>query len=105
MAMGGSIMIKSALFERVGMYDPELFTGYAPEDQFLWHKLEVFTKVQSCDDPENNIFHLHHPFMGKTNPRLGEMNKLCQQFVTSGIETKRAIIDYKFNDQERIIWC
>ena len=105
MAMGGSIMIKSALFERVGMYDPELFTGYAPEDQFLWHKLEVFTKVQSCDDPENNIFHLHHPFMGKTNPRLGEMNKLCQQFVTSGIETKRAIIDYKFNDQERVIWC
>lgn len=98
MAMGGSIMIKSCLFERVGMYDPELFTGYAPEDQFLWHKLEVFTKVQSCDDPENNIFHLHHPFMGKTNPRLPEMNKLCQQFTASGIVTKRSIIDYKFHN-------
>ena len=102
MAMGGSIMVKSSLFERVGMYDPELFTGYAPEDQFFWNKLAVFTEVATCDDPVVNIFHLHHEFMGSTNPRLKEMNAISQQFAYASKTTKLQIINSKI--EQKILW-
>lgn len=92
-APGGSIMVESKLFERVGMYDPELFYGYAPEDQFMWQKLEQFTKVESCDQ---DIFHLNHPFMGCYNPKLREMNEISKAFTALPKEKKLEIINYKY---------
>ena len=103
-AMGGSLMVAHDLFCRVGMYDPELFTGYAPEDQFMWHKLSLFTTVHSCDNPVVDIFHLHHPFMGATNPRLKEMIKINERFISLSMQDKLEIINQKYLIQDKILW-
>jgi len=65
-APGGSLMLRKELFEAVGMYDPELFYGYAPEDRFMWNKVSCLTTIYSCDTVD--IFHMHHEFLGNSNP-------------------------------------
>jgi len=78
-APGGSIVIRNDVFENIGGYDPELFHGYAPEDAFIWMKLESYTNsIQSipnvignamnihkngaiyCDNPPIYLYHLNH---------------------------------------------
>ena len=94
-ASGGSIFLTRDLFFSVGGYDPELFTGYAPEDQFFWYKMSMFTEVASADNPVTEIFHLHHQFMGNTNPRLKEMIDINDEFCTLRYTDKAEIIQYK----------
>ena len=55
---GGSIIIEKELFETIGMYDPELFEEYAPEDSFIWEKIKSYDSIYHVDDIE--LYHLHH---------------------------------------------
>lgn len=59
-APGGSILVKNTIFFSVGGYDPELFYGWSPEDQFFWDKVEFLDVIGSCDTPQNEIYHMHH---------------------------------------------
>ncbi len=57
---GGSIVVRNDMFENVGGYDPELFYGYAPEDDLFWAKLEasssITNTIRSCFDGGNGVF-------------------------------------------------
>ncbi|MBD3261831.1 MAG: hypothetical protein GF334_09240 [Candidatus Altiarchaeales archaeon] len=83
---GGSILVKSTDFLKVGGYDPELFFGYSPEDSFFWSKLELVNKkingtMSGCfcgagtyaDDPPIEVYHLDHPLASGNNPHYGFM--------------------------------
>lgn len=60
-APGGSIMVRKKTFFNVGGYDDQLFTGNAVEDFYFWEKV-LFTegRFDSCNDPKNELYHLHH---------------------------------------------
>lgn len=94
-APGGSIFMSRELFFKMGGYDPELFTGYAPEDAFLWEKMSLFETVASANNPVIDIFHLHHEFMGGTNPFLKDMIATNKYFKELTREEKLEIIEYK----------
>lgn len=83
---GGSIVVRSDVFESVGGYDPELFYGYAPEDDFFWTKLEaiasVTNEIKSCfdggsgtfaDDPAIEVYHLSHVSVENQNKEYKDM--------------------------------
>lgn len=85
-APGGSICINSSLFQDVGGYDPEVFYGYNPEDEFLWLKMEAFQEelteknhvvhchFRGAEYMENvNLYHLYHPSSSSTQDRLQAM--------------------------------
>lgn len=70
-APGGSTIVPNELFRRVGGFDPELFTGYAPEDSYFWTKLESlfskFDQISNCHvgnahySQNTTVYHLKHP--------------------------------------------
>jgi hypothetical protein len=94
-APGGSIFLSRSLFMSIGGYDPELFTGYAPEDRMFWDKMSCLCEVGSCDNPVTDIFHLHHQFMGNTNPKLNEMITMTNHFESLSRQEKMKIVEYK----------
>ncbi len=57
-APGGSLLVSRYLFELVGGYDPEFFSGYSVEDQFFHDKISLFDTVSSLDN--ENLVHLNH---------------------------------------------
>jgi hypothetical protein len=59
-APGGSVCVARDLFFRIGGYDPYYFESYAPEDIFFWLKAEVFETFETCTEPRNEIYHMHH---------------------------------------------
>ena len=75
-AKGGSFILKSDLFTNVGGYDPQVFWGYAPEDQLFWLKVESITSVDYADTPRIPMLHLWHPNAATKNPLLAEMDML-----------------------------
>ena len=77
-APGGSILTERNLFFEVGGYDPELWLGYSPEDQFFWDKLSLKTVVYSCDNPDIEIFHMYHPPSYLINPELTRYQEILQ---------------------------
>ena len=48
--------LKKELFEEVGGFDPEIFWGYAAEDQFFWEKINTISEVSYADNPIINMF-------------------------------------------------
>jgi predicted glycosyltransferase involved in capsule biosynthesis len=92
-APGGSIFITRELFFFVGGYDPELFWGYSPEDKFFWTKVSICETITSCNNIE--IFHLHHEFLGRTNPSLRDMKRTMKEFLGLSKQDRFAIIEYK----------
>ena len=75
-AIGGSFILKSDLFVNVGGYDPQIFWGYAPEDQLFWLKVESLTSIKYADNPRMPLIHLWHPNAATKNPLLAEMDML-----------------------------
>jgi len=75
-AKGGSFILKSDLFTNVGGYDPQVFWGYAPEDQLFWLKVESIASVDYADSPRIPLIHLWHPNAATKNPLLAEMDML-----------------------------
>ena len=106
-APGGSTLIPHNLILDVGGYDDELFYGYAPEDAFLWVKLEcIFRRVDAInychmgsalyaeDVPQ---FHQDHPRMHNSNPFFEKMEKIMRIFYSLPYEEKLKIIEFKKN--------
>jgi hypothetical protein len=92
-APGGSIFINSELFFKVGGYDDNIFNGYSPEDDFFWKKIEIFKKINSCDDPINEVFHLFHNSLQYTKLEIHE--KIKNKFASSDLEKKLKYIELK----------
>jgi hypothetical protein len=92
---GGSIFIEKELFEEVGGFDPELFWGYAAEDQFFWEKVNNVSQVGFADSPLIDMFHMWHPPSYTTNPLLHSMEGDWIVFKDLNAEEKMEIIKLK----------
>ena len=78
---GGSIVVERDLYYQIGGFDPELFWGYAAEDQMFWNKAStVLGEVSYADNPPIDIFHMWHPPTSNTNPLVYEMENYMHQF-------------------------
>lgn len=78
---GGSILVERDFYYQIGGFDPELFWGYAAEDQIFWDKaLTVLGEVSYADSPLIDMFHMWHPPTSSTNPLLYEMENYMLQF-------------------------
>jgi len=78
---GGSLLISHDLFQKVGGFDPEFFTGYGPEDLFFWEKMKLFSDaIYFADEPKIELFHLHHEKQPETE-WFGVMMKIYNEFL------------------------
>lgn len=96
-APGGSITVSRDLFFKVGGYDPELFTGYSPEDKFFWEKVSLYVNIGMCDDPPVDVFHLNHKGMMCTNPQINDVINTMRAFES--INKDRMIHIVKLKEQ------
>ena len=92
---GGSVFIEHNLFYDVGGFDPELFWGYAAEDQFFWEKVKNVSEITYADNPVIDMFHLWHPPSFSTNPLLYDMENDWKHFNSLNKEQKLEIIKLK----------
>ena len=83
------------MFEEVGGFDPELFWGYAAEDQFFWEKVNNVSQVGFADNPLIDMFHMWHPPSYTTNPLLHSMERDWIVFKDLNAEEKMEIIKLK----------
>ena len=77
---GGSILVERELYYDIGGFDPELFWGYAAEDQMFWDKATTKEGVAYADNPRIDMFHMWHPPTSNTNPLIYEMESYMLQF-------------------------
>lgn len=94
-APGGSIFIEKNLFFDIGGYDPEFFRANAPEDSFFWEKVNAISKMEISDNPEIDIFHMHHAPTYYSNPFINEMKTIYECFKNSNEENKKEVIAEK----------
>lgn len=92
---GGSILIEKDLFYEVGGFDPELFWGYASEDQFFWEKVREIAPIEYADNPPIDMFHMCHPPSFSTNPLLYHMEEDWLSFKNMKKEERLNIIKLK----------
>ncbi len=93
---GGSILVEKDLFFDVGGFDPELFNGYAPEDQLFWEKaLFLLNKIDYADNPPIDMFHLWHPTLKDSNSNLDTMQEYVEIFKKMEHNDKLAFIKLK----------
>jgi hypothetical protein len=78
---GGSIVVEREMYYQIGGFDPELFWGYAAEDQMFWNKAAtILGEVSYADNPPIDIFHMWHPPTSNTNPLVHEMESYMHQY-------------------------
>lgn len=78
---GGSIFVERDLYYEVGGFDPQIFFGYAAEDQMFWDKIvTAIGEINYSDNPSIDIFHMWHPPTNMTNPLIYEMEDYMLQF-------------------------
>lgn len=94
-APGGSIYVEKDIFFEVGGYDPEFFTLYAPEDAFFWDKIEMLTKIDICDSPVIDLFHMSHE--SSYNANINYMIDTYNLFKSNDIRSKLELILEKKN--------
>lgn len=92
---GGSILIEKELFDEVGGFDPEIFWGYAAEDQFFWEKVLQVSEIGYADKPLIDMFHMWHPPSHASNPDLMKMESFWIAFKNMTKEDKLKIIELK----------
>lgn len=92
---GGSILVSRDLFDRVGGFDPELFWGYAAEDQMFWSKVETIKQIHYADNPTVNIFHMWHPPTDSTNPYTPVMDSYFLYYKNMSLSDKLRFLDSK----------
>jgi hypothetical protein len=105
-ATGGSVLMTGELFQRIGGFDPELIWGWGPEDVMLWTKAETLIGDKWSNDPyphkgnatyidEQTVWHLEHPRLWSSNPRLDHMTNLYETFVRLTREERINFIERK----------
>lgn len=60
-AAGGSILIKTEKFAKIGGFNDVLFVEYSLEDQHFFDKMQMCLDVGFCNNPAIELLHLHHP--------------------------------------------
>ncbi len=93
-APGGSIFIKANDFKNAGGYDAEFFHGYSPEDAFFWHKLELVTNIEGCNNPIIEAYHMMHPPKHASNRNAKELLSIYQKFLNMENNEKIRFINY-----------
>lgn len=105
-ATGGSLLVRSKLFENVGGYDELFFYDYAPEDQMLWTKLECLHglvdqntyphKGYATYANDVNLFHLDHGINHwNYSSNLQKMNSIYNDFCKLSYQEKLNYIQLK----------
>jgi glycosyltransferase involved in cell wall biosynthesis len=75
---GGSFYIDRNTYYAVGGHDPDIFSGYAPEDQCIVFKCTMSeNKIGFANDPPIELYHQYHKPTSKTN---SELEKMIQTF-------------------------
>jgi hypothetical protein len=92
---GGSIFVEKETFEQVGGFDPEIFWGYAAEDQMFWDKVSAITNIGYADNPSIEMYHMWHPPTEGTNPLLFYMENMMVQFRNMNMEEKINFLNMK----------
>ena len=78
---GGSVLVERELCIESGLFCPELFFGYAIEDQFMFDVvLTIYGEPTYADDPCLNIYHLYHTPSHSSNPLCLEMDGYYHKF-------------------------
>lgn len=78
---GGSILVEKDFYYQIGGFDPELFWGYAAEDQIFWDKAcTILGRVDYADNPPIDMFHMWHPPTSSSNPLIMFMENYMLQF-------------------------
>lgn len=73
---GGSILISRNTFFKIGGYDAELFQGWGYEDNFFWSKVDLVSKMETCNSPKIILFHLYHKKYWKKEINYSNNNSL-----------------------------
>lgn len=101
---GGSILTERAFYHEIGGFDPELFWGYAAEDQMFWDKaITLLGEVAYADNPPIDMFHMWHPPTHTTNPFLYEMESYMLQFRNMNKRDRMKLLEAKkemFKDEK-----
>lgn len=93
---GGSILITGEAFSRVGGFDPEIFWGYAVEDQMFWSKvLDEIGHIEYADNPHIDVFHMYHEPVWDSNPLEGAMREVWHYYQSLSLEDRLAFLKYK----------
>ena len=92
---GGSIFVEGDIFNEVGGFDPELFWGYAAEDQIFWDKVSTITNIGYSDNPCIDMFHMWHEPTHSTNPFLFVMENYMHEFRSMNNENKLKFLHLK----------
>lgn len=93
---GGSILVEKDTYKKVGGFDPELFWGYAAEDQMFWQKvLFLFGDIKYSDNPCIDMFHMWHEPTHNTNPLINVMNNSLLEFNTISADDKIKFLNAK----------
>jgi glycosyltransferase involved in cell wall biosynthesis len=96
---GGSIYIERNAYYTIGGHDPDLFSGYAPEDQSIVHKcsLKNYT-IGFANTPPIELYHQHHALTVNTNPLLNNMIDILKKLKNDKdtflkyIDTKKTVM-------------
>lgn len=96
---GGSIIIERELYYEIGGFDPEVFWGYAAEDQMFWDKaMTILGEVDYADNPPIDIFHMWHPPTFMTNPLVYEMENYMLQFRNMKKKDRFRVLEIQKNN-------
>lgn len=103
-APGGSIFCSYEQFIAVGGFDPEYFSGYSIEDGFFYSKLMFTCGVNSCNDPEIELFHLHHPPATRHNIEVHtEQHQTYDYWTALHNAEKHELLDIKSNHLKKFL--
>ena len=96
---GGSLYIDRKTYFEIGGHDPDLFSGYAPEDQCIVEKCKLMNfTIGFANSPPIELYHQYHTPTSNTNPYLNYMTNLFHQLKSNEemfydyISTKKASI-------------
>lgn len=94
---GGSILVGHDLYYEVGGFDPEIFWGYAPEDQLFWDKVQtILGEIDYADNPPIDIFHMWHPpTLHHSNADYFPMEKCFYEFRAMNKKARMNFINLK----------
>ena len=98
-APGGSIFINRDTFIRLGGFDAEFFHSYSCEDTFFYHKAEIISGIQGCDNPIIEAYHMEHPRTnGRDNPDIHFQSTIYKGFIELSLDDRISFISYISNN-------
>ena len=94
---GGSLYIERKTYFDIGGHDPDLFSGYAPEDQCIVEKCKLMNfTIGFANSPPIELYHQYHTPTSNTNTSLNYMTNVFYQLKNNTnlfhdyISTKKA---------------